>query len=99
MILCENCGHAITLIGGTWRHLESGGIISKACSLPNCFCGNPGSYDSPTNETKKVDELEPTDREIVIRGIEFYLTADKFIERRPKAEQILRALELLGYHK
>ncbi len=39
-----------------------------------------------------------TERDIAIRAIEAYLTADKVARRKPKAEQILVALERLGYH-
>ena len=38
-----------------------------------------------------------TEREITIRAIEAYLTADKITHRKPKAEQILVAIERLGY--
>ena len=38
-----------------------------------------------------------TEREIIIRAIEAYLTADKIAHRKPKAEQILVAIERLGY--
>ena len=38
-----------------------------------------------------------TEREIVVRAIEAYLTADKIAHRKPKAEQILVAIERLGY--
>lgn len=47
--------------------------------------------------------IKPTEdipmREIAIRMIEAYLTADKMVHRKPKAEQILFALERLGYHR
>ena len=38
-----------------------------------------------------------TEREITVRAIEAYLTADKKAHRKPKAEQILVAMERLGY--
>ena len=38
-----------------------------------------------------------TEREITVRAIEAYLTADKIAHRKPKAEQILVAIERLGY--
>ena len=38
-----------------------------------------------------------TERDIAIRAIEAYLTADKRIHRTPKATRILVALERLGY--
>lgn len=38
-----------------------------------------------------------SEREIAIRAIEAYLTKDKMAHRKPKAEQILDALERLGY--
>jgi len=40
-----------------------------------------------------------TKREITVRAIEAYLTADKKAHRKPKAEQILAAIERLGYMK
>ena len=40
-----------------------------------------------------------TEREITVRAIEAYLTADKIAHRKPKAEQILVAIERLGYVK
>ena len=39
-----------------------------------------------------------TEREITVRAIEAYLTADKITHRKPKAEQILVALERLGFY-
>ena len=38
-----------------------------------------------------------SEREITVRAIEAYLTADKIAHRKPKAEQILVAIERLGY--
>jgi len=39
------------------------------------------------------------EREIAVRAIEAYLTADKIAHRKSKAEQILVAIERLGYVK
>jgi len=39
------------------------------------------------------------EREITVRAIEAYLTSDKKAHRKPKAEQILVAIERLGYVK
>ena len=38
-------------------------------------------------------------KDIALRAIQAYLTSDKKVNRQLKAEQILKALECIGYHE